>query len=138
MLNGHDTLTGTLWEADRTRWTCYFKPEHLELLPEAWLKTVTVVGEAVLDERSRVGKLTVDTILIQEEALFELPEGATSGPFWSSASLEELAAIQDVGPITQLADLAAGWPLDDVPDDPFADLLKDRFERRRLHRQDPV
>ena len=73
MLNGHDTLTGALWEADRTRWTCYFKPEYLELLPEAWLKTVTVVGEAVLDERSRVGKLTVDTILIQEEALFELP-----------------------------------------------------------------
>lgn len=135
-LNGHDALTGTLWEADGTRWTCFFKPEHLELLPEAWLKTVTVVGEAILDERSRTGKLSVDTILIQQATPLKLPEGAMSEPFWSSASLEELAAIQDVWPVTQLADLAAGWPLDDVPEDTFADLLKDRVERRRSHRQD--
>ncbi len=135
-LNGHDALTGTLWEADGTRWTCYFKPEHLEVLAEAWLKTVTIVGEAVLDGRSRRGELTVDTILIEEGVPFELVERVAGEAFWRSTSLEELAATQEIGPVTQLAGLAAHWPPDDVPDDPFADLVKDRLERRRSARHD--
>ena len=28
-LNGHERLTGKLWEANGTQWQCHFKPEHI-------------------------------------------------------------------------------------------------------------
>lgn len=134
VLNGHDAVTGRLWEADGTRWTCHFKSEHLDVLPDAWLKTVTVVGEATLDEKSRTGAIAVDAILLQEGLPPDLTEGAREGLFWTSASLEDLATDQDVGPLARLDDLAGEWPTDDLPDDPLADLLLDRKERRRASR----
>ncbi|HEX9768362.1 MAG TPA: hypothetical protein VGA50_04220 [Kiloniellales bacterium] len=132
VLNGHDGLGGRLWEADGTRWTCVFKPEHLDTLPEAWLKTVTLVGEAKLDDRGREGTLTVEAVLIHgDESLSALRDEA---PFWRHTKLGEMLERQDVGPVTDLNELAACWPQDEVFDDALAELLQDRLARRKARK----
>ena len=39
-LDGHNRLSGTLWEPNGSHWICRFRDEHLDLLPDAWLKVV--------------------------------------------------------------------------------------------------
>ena len=81
-LNGHRGLTGRLWEADGTHWICAFKSEHIDVLPEAWLRTVTIIGEAKLVEEKRGGTFIVETILIHEtsgERSLQGEEGVNGG-----------------------------------------------------------
>jgi hypothetical protein len=52
ILNGHGELKGTFWEAGGTRWTCYFKDEQVDILPDAWMQKVRVSGRVNEDERS--------------------------------------------------------------------------------------
>lgn len=130
-LNGHRGLSGRLWEADGTHWICAFKPEHIDVLAEAWLKTVTIIGEAKLVEKAREGTFKVGTILIHETSGERSLQKEEGSPFWKSLSLEELVQEREVGPVADLAELAAAWPAEEALDDPLGELLADRAARRR-------
>lgn len=54
--------------------------------------------------------------------------------FWTSLSLEELAARQGVGPAVDLDSISALWPADDDPDRLLAYILDERSSRRRIAR----
>ena len=132
VLDGHHGLQGRLWEPDGTKWLCIFRPEHLEVLPEAWLHTVRLVGEAVVE----IGKertLHVASVLPLEEEIGEtsFPGEAEKPPFWTSLSLEQLAELQGVEPVTDLDSIGALWPADDDPDRMLAYILDERSSRRR-------
>ena len=130
-LNGHAGLTGRLWEADGTKWLCIFKPDHLELLPEIWLRTVKLVGETVIGpggERT----LSVESILPLDGEIEEAGAAAEAFPFWSSPSLEELAEQQKVSPIKDLDEISELWPVDVDPDKLLDHILAERSARRRI------
>ena len=129
MLSGHGQLLGKLWEPDRTRWTCYFKPEHLELLPDAWMRTVALTGRAV-DEEGKEPTLAVESILVTGDAVEA--EGATEAGFWRSMPLDELAEQQGVSVVSDLDEIADLWPADDDPDALMHYVLAERSERRSL------
>lgn len=133
VLDGHNGLQGRLWEPDGTKWLCIFKPEHQEILAEAWLHTVHVVGEAVVE----IGKertLHVASVLLLEEEIGETSYTgeAEKPPFWTSLSLEQLAEIQGVEPVTDLHSISALWPANDDPDRMLAHILDERSSRRRM------
>ena len=65
----------------------------------------------------------------------EHPSPAFERSFWKSTSLEDLAAVQGIRPIVDIAELNAMFPAGDVFDDVLSDLLEDRSERRRLIRR---
>ena len=130
-LNGHGGLTGRLWEADGTKWLCIFKPDHLELLPDIWLRTVKLVGETVIGpggERT----LSVESILPLDGEIAEAGAAVEAFPFWSSSSLEELAEQQKVAPIKDLDEISELWPVDDDPDKLLDHILAERSARRRI------
>jgi len=129
MLSGHGRLTGRFWEPDGTRWACYFKPEQLELLPDAWMHTVALTGRAVTEE-GREPSLAVESILIMGDAA-EV-EGATEAGFWRSMPLDELAEQQGVSAVDDLDEIADLWPADDDADALMHYVLAERNERRSL------
>ena len=131
ILNGHQGVVGSLWEADGTKWICHFRPDQVEMLSEAWLKTVRITGRAITEE-NRTPVLEVDTILITDEQAAEPSEESASMPFWRSLPLEELAELQGVAPIDNLDDITALWPVDDDADQLLSHVLAERAERRRL------
>lgn len=137
VLDGHRGLQGRLWEPDGTKWLCIFKPEHLEVLPEAWLRTVRLVGEAVI-EPGKERTLHVASVLPFEEDIREtsVTEKAEKLPFWTSLSLEELAELQGVQPAVDLDSIGALWPEEDDPDRMLAYILDERSSRRQIARGD--
>jgi len=137
VLDGHRGLQGRLWEPDGTRWLCIFKPEHLEILPDAWLRTVRVIGEAVI-EPDKERTLYVASLLPLEEDIAETPVTgeAEKMPFWTSLSLEDLSALQGVQPATDIDSISALWPADDNPDQMLAHILDERSARRGLAREE--
>lgn len=136
VLDGHRGLQGRLWEPDGTKWLCIFKPEHLEVLPDAWLRTVKLIGEAVFEpNKERV--LNVESILpledeIDEERAVGAPE---SLPFWTSLSLEQLVELQGVQPTEDLDGISTLWPVEDDPDEMLAHILHERSSRRGIARE---
>ncbi len=137
VLDGHRGLQGRLWEPDGTKWLCIFKPEHLEILPEAWLRTVRLVGEAVV-EPGKERTLHVASVLPLEQELGEtaMTEELHKVPFWTSLPLEQLAELQGVQPATDLDSIGELWPADDDPDRMFAHILDERSARRRMAQGD--
>jgi hypothetical protein len=136
VLDGHRGLQGRLWEPDGTKWICIFKPEHLEVLPDAWLRTVKLVGEAVF-EPNKERLLNVASVLPLEEEIDETVAGeAKKLPFWTSLSLEELADLQGVQPAADLDSISALWPVDDDPDEMFSSIMKERSARRGVAREE--
>lgn len=136
VLDGHRGLQGRLWEPDGTKWQCIFKPEHLEVLPDAWLRTVKLIGEAILEpNKERV--LNVDSVLALEDEIEQspLPGESDKMPFWTSLSLAELAEIQDVQPAEDLDSISALWPVDDDPDEILAHILQERSSRRGITKE---
>ena len=137
VLDGHRGLHGRLWEPDGTKWLCVFKPEHLEVLPDAWLRTVRVIGEAII-EPNREQTLHVASVLPLEEDI----QGPTGGkeakalPFWTSLPLEDLATLQGVQPAHELDSISALWPADDDPDRLLAHILDERAARRGIARKE--
>jgi hypothetical protein len=129
MLSGHGQLSGKLWEPDGTRWACYFKPEHLELLSDAWMHTVALTGRAVAEE-GREPSLEVESMLIMGDTAEA--EGATEAGFWRSMPLDELAEQQGVSAVSDLDEIADLWPADDDPDALMHYVLAERSERRSL------
>ena len=132
-LNGHGGLTGRLWEADGTKWLCIFKPDHLEVLPDIWLRRVKLVGEAVIESGGE-RTLSVESILPLDGEFEERAMAAESFSFWSSPSLAELAEQQKVTPVEDLDEIGALWPLDDDPDQLLDHILADRSARRQISR----
>jgi hypothetical protein len=137
VLDGHRGLQGRLWEPDGTKWLCIFKPEHLKVLPDAWLRTVRLVGEAVI-EPNKERTLHVASVLPLEEDIGEASpaEEAERPTFWTTLSLEELAELQGVEPVANLDSLGVLWPADDDPDRMLAHVLEERSSRRRIARGD--
>ena len=129
MLSGHGRLTGRLWEPDGTRWACYFKPEQLELLPDAWMHTVALTGRATA-EKGKEPSLEVESILVMGDAAET--EGAAEAGFWRSMPLDELAEQQGVSAADDLDEIADLWPVDDDPDALMHYVLAERNERRSL------
>lgn len=129
-LNGHGALTGRLWEADGTKWLCHFKQEHIEKLPEAWMRTVRIVGKAIVEEgKERI--LEVESLMVLEEEI--PPAGAPeSAPFWTSLSLDELAEQQGAEVVSDLDEISDLWPVDDDPDELLEHILHERQARRTL------
>lgn len=127
VLNGHDGLTGQLWEADGSRWTCQFRPEHEDLLPQAWRSTVTLTGEVTPDNRLAVKRIALHGAVLNED-------GAKETAFWRSPSLDELAAAQQAEPIDDLDALTAAWPEDEWFEDALEELMQDRQSRRAASR----
>jgi hypothetical protein len=131
-VNGHRQLTGTLWEANRTQWTCHFSPEHASSLSGAWMHTVKLTGRPLVTDGEEHA-LQVETITIldpESETNLEQSEGED---FWNTLSLEELAAQQGIVAVDDLDAISALWPVDDDPDELLHYLLQERRERRKLH-----
>jgi hypothetical protein len=128
-LNGHGALTGRLWEADGTRWLCHFKQEHLEQLPEAWMRTVRLTGRATVEEgKERI--LEVESVdVLDAEITAAAPQEV---PFWESMTLDELAERQGVSTVDDLDELSALWPVDDDPDELLHHVLHERAARRAI------
>ncbi len=129
VLSGHGHLTGRLWEADGTRWTCLFKSEHLDQLPDAWMHTVKVVGRA---EEGKDRTLHVESIIILEDENADARELTGTVRFWKTLSLDELAEEQGISPADDLDEISDLWPQDDDPDDFLAHVLSERTTRRKL------
>lgn len=141
VLNGHGSLSGRLWEADGTAWTCQFKRQHVELLPDAWLHTVELSGKAIVTEgRERV--LEVESILVNGQDASLGKEDIQELPFWQSLSLEELIERQAVSPVDNLDEIASLWPEEHDPDLFLQHIMHERSHRRRLgtavHRSVPL
>lgn len=129
-LNGHGALTGRLWEADGTKWLCHFKQEHIEQLPEAWMRTARVVGKAIVEERKEK-ILEVESLVVLEEEIPPLT-AREAAPFWKSLSLDDLAEQQGVAAVSDLDEISALWPVDDDPDELMQHVLHEREARRSL------
>jgi hypothetical protein len=128
ILNGHGGLKGTFWEAGGTRWTCLFKNEHIDILPDAWMQKVKVTGRTIEEEHS----IEVDSLFVIGDEMGEGSEKGEGRSFWQSVSLEELAEEQGAGAVSDLDSIAALWPADDDPDALFDFILHERRERRRV------
>jgi hypothetical protein len=135
VLDGHRGLQGRLWEPDGTRWLCIFKHEHLEILPDAWLRTIRLIGEAVI-EPNKEKTLHVASVLPLEEEIEEPTVGGEAErlAFWTSLSLDELADLQGVQPAEDLDSISALWPVEDDPDQILSYILDERSARRGIAR----
>jgi len=125
-LDGHKRLSGTLWEPDGSKWTCWFKDEHLELLHDAWLKVVKVAGSI------KENTIEVDSLVITDAEFSGGEDVRGSLSFWESSSLEELAERQGIDPVEDLDELSALWPEEHDPDAFLEYILKERSDRRRI------
>ena len=132
-VNGHRRLTGKLWEANGTQWTCHFRPEHAALLSGAWMHTVQLTGHPIVAEGEEHA-LQVETITILDKSSDMNIKQSESEAFWQTLSLEELAVQQGVVAVDDLEAIAALWPADDDPDELLHYLLQERRERRKLRK----
>jgi len=129
VLNGHGGLRGTFWEANGTKWTCLFRIEHLDVLPDAWMHKVKITGRTIEEEGNK--QLEVDSIFVIEDELGEEIGSGEGRSFWQPVSLEELAEEQGVAPVSSPEEVFALWPADDDPDDLLNFVLNDRGARRK-------
>ncbi len=135
-LNGHGALTGRLWEPDGTRWTCRFRIEHRELLPEAWLHNVQAKGKK-LTEEGKENILEVDSLLILDETTAAAAGEALSAAssFWAPQSLDNLIRQQGITPAGSLDEISALWPAEDDADELLDFIHSRRTEHRQLARE---
>lgn len=132
VLNGHGGLRGTFWEVDGSRWICFFKNEHLDILPDAWMHKVKVTGRTI-EEEGKEKFIEVDSLFVLEDELSEEPAAiGEARSFWQSASLEELAEEQGIFTVADIDEIGEYWPADDDPDDLMAFVLQERSERRKI------
>ncbi|MCG3129467.1 MAG: hypothetical protein FLDDKLPJ_00199 [Phycisphaerae bacterium] len=128
-LNGHGALTGRFWEPNGTRWLCHFKQEHLEQLPDAWMRTVRLMGRATVEE-SKERILEVESVdVLDVEVAATAPQEV---PFWESMTLDELAERQGVSAVDDLDELSALWPVDDDPEELLHHVLHERAARKAI------
>lgn len=131
VLNGHGVLRGNFWEVNGTRWNCLFKSEHLDALPEAWMKNVKITGKIIEGEHL----IEVETMLVIEDDMMQTDTQTEARSFWQSVSLDELAEEQGIGVSADLDSISAAWPADDDPDALLAFVLHERGVRRKTAEQ---
>jgi len=66
---------------------------------------------------------------IEGAPLDHLPQSHESLPFWKSLSLDELAKLQGVEPVSNLDEISNLWPADDDPDELMHFVVAERHER---------
>lgn len=97
---------------------CLFDPERRDEVLENILHYVRIVGEAKEDpETGKIANIQIHDIERlddkQDIGLDLLPKGSPiSRDFWQSPSLEELATLQGVRPVSEMSQLLGGWPGD--------------------------
>lgn len=107
---------------------CIFDDDKKDEVLEDILQFVRVSGEAKEDPiTGRITSIRIHDIERMEdredEGIELLPQGAPISPgFWESPTLEQLAAMQGVGPTTNVESLLGGWPGD--VDDGFEDEVR--------------
>ncbi|MCL6607647.1 MAG: hypothetical protein K6T74_06085 [Geminicoccaceae bacterium] len=124
-LDGHEGLSGTLWDRDGRVWTCTFPPALEADLRTLWRQWVEVVGVGVLATPDARGKLEVETIRPVEGPLEE-----RGRRFWTAPTLDRLAVEQGVGPIETVEELLSVWGEERLEADPFEELVTERARRR--------
>jgi len=91
---------------------CSFDPSKEDEICQALRRPVRVTGVARVNPHSgRIEEIKIENI----ELLDELMLGARN--FTAGYSLEQLAEMQGVRPLTRPDDLAGGWPADENVDD---------------------
>jgi len=107
---------------------CIFDDDKKEEVLEEILQYVRVVGEAREDPTTgRINSIRIQDIERLEDHEDEgaefLPHGGPISPdFWESPTLDELAAMQGVGPVADVETLLGGWPGD--KDDGFEEEIQ--------------
>jgi hypothetical protein len=104
---------------------CIFDDDKKEEVLDDILQYVRVIGEA--KEDLTTGRITsirihdIERLEDRETVDTELlPQGTPISPsFWESPTLDQLAEMQGVGPVTNVESLLGGWPGD--ADDGFED-----------------
>lgn len=94
---------------------CIFYEEQKEEVLENLLRRVRISGEAIKDPLTgKINKVRIHDIEPLEEfseAIKEIPFGTEqSYDFWKSWTLEDLAKLQEVQPITDITALYSTWP----------------------------
>ncbi|WJI23523.1 hypothetical protein MZ909_09895 [Thermosynechococcus sp. B0] len=94
---------------------CVFDEEQKEEVLENLLRRVRIIGEALSDpETGKINRVRIHDIEPLEElteAIEEIPLApAEVYDFWTSRTLEELAQMQGVQPVANLATLYGTWP----------------------------
>jgi hypothetical protein len=91
---------------------CSFEPSQADEVYQALRRPVRVTGVARVNPHSgRIEEIKIEKI----ELLDELMLGARN--FVAGYSLEQLAEMQGVRPLTRPDDLAGGWPADENVDE---------------------
>lgn len=134
-LNGHDGLTGRLWEPDGTKWLCRFQADHLPLISMAWMRTAKIIGRTVQPEGAERA-IDVESLVLVDEPVTEARSPAAS--FWHSQSLDELAAQQGISAVSDLDEISALWPADDEAEDLLRHVMNERRLRRSLPEKDAL
>lgn len=132
-LNGHDGLTGRLWESDGTKWLCRFRADQMPLILTAWMRTAKIIGRSGQAEEAE-RTIDVESPVVVEEPAAKAPAPAAS--FWHSQSLDELAAQQGISAVSDLAEFSALWPADDEAEDLLRHVVNERRLRRTLPEKD--
>jgi hypothetical protein len=70
----------------------------------------------------------VDSLFVIEDEMRDHNKQGEGHSFWQSVSLEELAAEQGGGEVSDIDSIAALWPADDNPDDLIEYVLRKRRE----------
>jgi hypothetical protein len=63
-------------KANGTRWTCLFKNEHIDILPDAWMQKV---GTMHIEEEHSI---EVDSLFVIEDDMGEGYENGEGRSFW--------------------------------------------------------
>jgi hypothetical protein len=100
---------------------CTFGVEHEESVYRLLRQVVRIRGVAMVN--SQTGKN--ESVRIDEIASRD-PLPANAGSFFNGPSIEELARVQGVGPITDFSVLAGGWPDDEDVEEFIADTYRNR------------
>lgn len=134
-LNGHDGLTGRLWESDGTKWLCRFRADHMPLISMAWMRTAKIIGRTVQADGAERA-IDVESLVLLEEPGAEARPPAAS--FWHSQSLDELAAQQGISAVSDLDAISAFWPADDEAEELLRHVMNERRLRRSLPKKDAL
>jgi len=135
MLNGHgNDLIGNLYPAEGSVWRCKFKSEHLAVLKNAWMDSVTASGHGYR-EKSTEGILLVDRISIVQPLSADKGTQDETISFWEQASIEDLIHRQGVVPISNLDEVSDLWPADDNPNELMKYFEEEREQSKRLQKK---
>lgn len=128
VLNGHNGLSGRLYEPGGGTCICNFRKDQLEILSAAWLHNVKIAGQAIEGFTTCTIEVVSLSVLDEEIADIEDMQGI---PFWKSIPTEDLIESQNVSPIANLEELTSLWPADDDPMVFLNYILSDRRKRAK-------